>query len=197
MLRIGISGKMASGKTTLSERLQLYFNSNINSDQSLTATLSLAGPVKEVAKRYFLMPDDYKDRALLQQIGQQFRAIRPTVWVDLLASKAQTLEEEGLIECVVCDDIRFPNEVEMLQAEGWFIIRLEVNDEDRLKRIKRVYGSDWENHWDNRHEISETALDDFTGFDMVLDNPDLEAFDLCIEKLYSEIQDRPFQSPQA
>ena len=51
--------------------------------------------------------------------------------------------------------------------------------------MKTVYGADWKKHWDNRNEISETALDDVdVGWDFVLDNPTYKDLELFIPELY-------------
>lgn len=176
-LKFAISGKMCSGKTTLLNMIKKYHDVEVCSGGAsedvldVTRRFSLADPVKEVAHRYFGMPKGYKDRPLLQQIGQQFRNIDPLVWVKILIDRAHTYAEiqddlesdDGLCMkgCAICDDVRFPNEVNGLKEDGWITIRLEVDEEERLKRVKEVYGDDWENHWNNRHEISETALDDY------------------------------------
>ena len=62
-----------------------------------------------------------------------------------------------------------------------------IDAEERKTRLQRVYGDDWENHWTNRNEVSETALDnsDFN-WDFVLKNPtysDLEQFILELYRL--------------
>ena len=61
----------------------------------------------------------------------------------------------------ICDDVRFPNELEAMRKEGWITVRLEVNEDERLRRVKQTYGEEWESHWKNRFEESETSLDDY------------------------------------
>ena len=149
--KIAISGKMVSGKTTLLNAITAQ-----NPD---LVRVSLADPVKEVAYRYFKMGESEKDRSLLQKIGQRFRSIKPTIWIDLLNDTANENGADGLGS--ICDDVRFPNEVEAMKENGWVTIRLEVNEDERLKRVKNTYGATWESHWDNRFEESETSLDDY------------------------------------
>jgi len=211
-LKIAISGKMCSGKTTLLDLIQEYHDVEVCSggaDQDILQVaqrFSLADPVKEVAHRYFGMPEEYKDRPLLQQIGQQFRNIDPMVWVKLLIQRAneyadiqdELAETDGdsMIGCAICDDVRFPNEVNGLKEEGWITIRLEVDEEERLNRVKEVYGSDWENHWNNRFEISETALDDYSyEWDYTFTNASVEELIQAIPQIYERI--RLVNSPQA
>ncbi len=205
MLKVAISGKMGSGKTTFTNLLQQHHEnhipeSNLSRYEDIfiaSERLSLAAPVKKVAHDYFLMPLDYKDRSLLQQIGQKFRDIRPSIWIDLLIDNAhklsQTYEKRQMEGCLVCDDVRFPNEVTRLREDGWFLIQLQVDDAIRQERIKRTY-PDWETHWENRHEISETALDNHTeDWDLVLTNPSIDE----VKEAISEFYDRLSNSPHA
>ena len=173
--KIAISGKMVTGKTTL-----------LNAITALNpqfVKVSLADPVKDVAQRYFKMPKEDKDRSLLQKIGQQFRSIRPTVWIDLLNAEAEVNADGG--NSSICDDVRFPNEIESMKQNGWLTIRLEVNEEERLRRVKNTYGDNWQNHWDNRFEESETSLDgydfewDYVFTDMLYENIEVFAKELC------------------
>jgi len=203
---------MCSGKTTLLDMIAEYHDVEVcsggasNSILSVAERFSLADPVKEVARNYFRMPSDYKDRPLLQQIGQKFRDIEPMVWVNILIDRANAyadlqddLEETDgvcMMGCAICDDVRFPNEVESLKEEGWITIRLDVDDAERKKRIQDVYGEDWENHWNNRFEISETALDDYNfNWDFIFTNPSIEELIQAIPNIYDRFL--LSQAPQA
>ena len=135
--------------------------------------VSLGAPVKEVARNYFLMPADVKDRLLLQQIGQQFRTIKPDVWVELLMQNVDGLADTTEVELVICDDVRFENEFEAMQQDGWLTIRLTVDEAEQQRRLEMAYGDEYPKHWKNRNEISETDLDEATGFDMALHNLEL------------------------
>jgi len=92
LVGIAISGKMGSGKTTLADELLKQVLEH-SPNESHASKVSLATPVKQVAYDYFLMPSDEKDRELLQQIGQQFRQIKDSVWVDLLLNHVQGLSD--------------------------------------------------------------------------------------------------------
>lgn len=174
-MKIAISGKMGSGKTTLTnEILRQLQDLNLQGQR-----LSLADPVKEVARNYFLMPAHEKDRALLQKIGQQFRAIRASVWIDLMMARAENEEVVYL-----CDDIRFKNELEAVKQDGWISIRLEVSESEQKRRIQAAYGDSWNLHWQNRNEISETNLDGCdTSFDRVLTDLNLEDVPAVVKDL--------------
>lgn len=199
MLKVAVSGKMGAGKTTLTNLIQQHHELKQPQNEAFYAEpypcsrqLSLAAPVKKVAQEYFLMPENQKDRPLLQQIGQQFRQIRPSVWIDLLISQAHQISEEfrtqNIEGCLVCDDVRFPNELDALREDGWFLIRLEVDEEIREKRINHTYPKDAKIHWANRNEISETALDDYEGtWDLVLSNPDYTSLKQIVGDFYARL----------
>ena len=198
MLKIAISGKMGSGKTTLYEALAKFHNRNhymrYGTEEDVVHRFSLADPVKEIAINYFGMPVNKKDRKLLQQIGQKFRSIEENVWVRLMIEKVeyQELEQElwttqsRLWEAGICDDVRFPNEVEALKESGWIMIRLNVSEEEQKRRLKCAYGEGWKVHWKNRNEISETALDNYDfDWDYVFDDLDMKDIPQKVKEIYA------------
>jgi hypothetical protein len=77
------------------------------------------------------------------------------------------------VELVICDDVRFVNEFEAMQQDGWLTIRLTVDEAEQKRRLEMAYGDEYPKHWENRNEISETDLDEVSGFDMVLHNLEL------------------------
>ena len=141
-MKIGICGKMASGKTTLASHLEKGLNFEI---------ISMAGEVKRVGRELFGMTK--KDRPLLQQIGMKMREIRASVWLDAVISKSENYLQ------VVCDDIRFINEAKTLKDNGWMLIKLDIDDDLQKSRLQDTYGDDWELHWNNRTDPSETEVD--------------------------------------
>lgn len=145
-MKIAIAGRMASGKTTLAKALAKHWEGEI---------LSLGGKVKEVGKDLFGMVE--KDRPLLQQIGMKMREIRPDVWIDYMN---RTIDEDfaaDKYDVAIVDDVRFINEAEKLSAQGWRIVRLHIEEDLQRERLERTY-PDWEVHWDNRADPSETEV---------------------------------------
>jgi len=167
-MKIAICGKMASGKTTLANRL---------CDEGNYTRLSLAGMVREVAYTLFNMKQENKDRKLLQQIGMKMREIRPMVWIDYV------IEESKGYEFVVVDDVRFVNEAKQFKENGWKLVKLEITDEIQKSRLQNTYGDDWESHWNNRSDPSEAEVDKIPieWFDLVISPNDGDVF----EKIYS------------
>ena len=114
MSKIAITGKMCSGKTTLSNYLcQL---------QPKYQIFSFGKKVKEVAADLFGMDPNVKDRSLLTSIGQKMREINPDVWITYVLKQSEDIEY-----CLI-DDLRYQNEYESLVKHGWKIIQLKVSD---------------------------------------------------------------------
>jgi len=168
-MKIGICGKMASGKTTLASHLENNLKFEI---------ISMAGEVKRVGRELFGMTK--KDRPLLQKIGMKMREIRPTVWLDAVILQAKNHDK------VVCDDVRFINEAKSLKADGWLLVKLDIAEELQKSRLQKAYGDDWEVHWNNRSDPSESEVNEIPldWFDVVIQASD---DDSPIETLLTEL----------
>tara|TARA_R110000803_G_scaffold34651_2_gene75511 strand:+ start:82 stop:612 length:531 start_codon:yes stop_codon:yes gene_type:complete len=167
MLKIAVCGKMASGKTTLANMMV--------AEKDKGEVLSLAKKVKDIGRELFFMED--KDRPLLQKIGMKMREIKEDVWLDYLIQSADELVKEKDNSIVVVDDVRFVNEVQKLKENGWILIKIEIDAELQKERLQKTY-EDWETHWNNRTDASETEVDKVPEewFDFILDGSNLHEF---------------------
>ena len=138
-MKIAISGKMCSGKTTIADLI-------CTSDNQYTK-YSFASKIKEIAIELFNMK--HKDRDLLINIGSKFREINQDVWANYVLNETKNNQY-----CVI-DDVRFQNEVDLLIKNGWHIIQLDISDKIQEERIKMNYPDDYENHLKNRNHKSE------------------------------------------
>ena len=116
---LGLIAQMHVGKDTLAAHL-------INSD-TLWQRLAFADKLKEVVD-LLSMP---KTRAMYQNVGAGLRVNDPECWTRAV--------EEQIIEAPVASkfvitDVRYPNEVEMIQRFGGTLIVLTASDEDRWDR---------------------------------------------------------------
>lgn len=166
-MRIALTGKIASGKSFISQYLCDTHNFKI---------FSFAQPVKDICKDVFEMK--YKDRKLLQQFAEKCKEIDPDVWVKYL--ERDILKETGNI---VIDDLRFPNESIMLQKHGFKIIKLELNEKIQTKRIKETYPDTYKEHLERINHISESMYDSLP-FDYKIDMDNQEDILNKIEKLF-------------
>lgn len=155
---IGISGKLRSGKSTLTSYLAEYGFEE----------LLFAGGLKDMictllgVDRTTLESQEFKEteipwvgttpRKLMQTLGTEWgRTINPNLWVN------HTLNQARHFPKVVISDVRFPNELQALHDINAITVRI-VRDIDRSGE-------------EHTHP-SETALDhvDNRLFDVVIDN---------------------------
>jgi hypothetical protein len=117
-------------------------------------TTNYRGKTKEVQEKFGLIyhqPGQMTGREVLQYFGTNIcRKMYNDCWVKNTIKRIQT--EQPTI--AILGDVRFRNEVLAIQAEGGKVIRLLRNPSP-----------------DN--DKSETDLDDFTGFDCVIDNTNM------------------------
>ena len=140
-MKIAVTGKMCSGKTTLCNylceiepRFQIF---------------SFGKKVKDVASDLFQMNPKIKDRTLLTSIGQKMREINKDVWVNYVVQQCKDVEY-----CLV-DDLRYQNEYEALVKNGFKIIQLNISDELQEYRIRNIYPLNYFDHLNNRIHPSE------------------------------------------
>ena len=117
-LYLGISGKMGSGKTTLSDGL-------IKALTSLkVARVSLAKPLKDIQDIIHGYVDvqlkGEKDRDLLIALGMWGRGKSPDFWLE----RAVSAMEEIDADIIICDDVRFLNEADWFKDNG-LLMRIE------------------------------------------------------------------------
>jgi len=141
-MKIAITGKMCSGKSTVAQIL--------SEEDERFKILSFGRKVKEVAQDLFDMRD--KNRTLLVTIGTKMREIDPDVW-----TKYVLKQTKGLTHCII-DDLRYQNEYESLVKEGFKIIYLDIDPEIQENRIKINYPNNYEDHLKNRGHSSEQSI---------------------------------------
>lgn len=151
-LYLGISGKMGSGKTTLT-------NGIINALKHLMVKrVSLAKPIKDLQDIIYsdleLEMEGEKDRDLLIALGMWGRNKDPDFWLHQAVKKMKATKAH----IVICDDVRFLNEAEWFKKNG-LLIRLE--GEQRGDNVDES----------RKNDTTETDLDDFP-FEHVISNKD-------------------------
>lgn len=106
-------------------------------------------------------------REALQYWGPTVRRGQdPYYWINKAFKEA--LQELNAGKLVYVTDGRFPNEVDAANDAGFITIRLETSESERIKRIQSRDGKVPEEKALNH--VSETALDDYQRFDLVIDN---------------------------
>lgn len=115
----------------------------------------------------------------LQFLGTDIRRTQhPDYWVERAVDAAVATLAEGT--SVFLTDCRFPNEVEAARRLGLYTVRLEVAPEIQAARLRNRDGLSLDPKATTHP--SETALDGYTGFDLVVDNngPIVEAVEIVV-----------------
>lgn len=193
-LRIALTGRMRSGKSTIADHLWL------NHD---FAKVSFASSLKQLADRLFshLYEPIYEDcpfseggrtvkeyrkpRALLQELGQKMREIDEDVWIKQAEQDVELAEAWRSTAGVVIDDLRQPNEYEWARANGFIIIRVEASEELRLRRAKQA--GDSFSAEDMAHDTEQHA-DGFSVDYVITNDGDLDDLKRQVDEIMSEVK---------
>ena len=163
-MKIGLLGRMTSGKSTFARLLQ--------DEHPEYEIYSFAGKLKEIVNDLF--PGDAKNREILQTVGQFFRDISEDVWIDYLLKKIPS-------ENVIIDDVRYENEIIALKKRGFLIIYLGVSRETQIERIEKRFKNP-----DDLLRVSHESerADDLKGMaDLQLYSPDIDGTKQIIKTL--------------
>lgn len=178
MVKIAISAKMRGGKTATCMVLV---------DKYKYTKLSFASKLKESADEIFGIDssnevEKAKNRHIYQAYGQACRKIDPDCWINYVLRYVEAVDEKfdqhKLTRADFClDDLRFINEALALKQAGFFIVRLEVPREIRAKR--GILSSE--------NDISETDLDGWAGFDLVVNDDGTRSPEQIAEFILGEL----------
>lgn len=172
-MKIGISGKMGSGKTTLAKQINEYYS-------NIFYITSFAKKLKTLACELFNMDINNKDRLLLQQLGQSMRNINEDVWINYAIKDAKKYDN------VIIDDARFENEVLTLKNNDYFLIKLNISKDLQYKRLNKTY-INANSHINNSSDISETSIDNISNdiYDLIIDvdNNEIDILNIVINEI--------------
>jgi hypothetical protein len=120
-----------------------------------------------------------KDRKFLQFIGTEWaRSINPNIWIDLLITNSNKLNNQN----IYCSDVRFVNEFESLKKNGWILIKiLRPNiDSKRIGNGEHTHVSEIEldtfkdDKWDYIIENNGTIKELYNKLDNIIDDISLK-----------------------
>jgi len=107
--------------------------------------------------------------AVLQYLGKDVRQPQDEAyWVRKMLWNVLNNASKGLTSLI--PDIRFPHDANSVKESGGYLIRSDIDREEQLKRLKSRDGVDVSEEILNHP--SETALDDFQGFDLRFNSSD-------------------------
>lgn len=171
-MKFAISGKMRSGKDTITD--YLFENYSVESYSFAHALKNCCGFAFNISSDDLFVKKPENVRKCLQLFGQAGRAYNPDIWVDIcLDGMSKWTLKEGHVSIL---DLRLKNEANRLKKEGFILIRV---NRDRDKRFE--FGLS------NEDDITETDLDDYEEFDYIVNNNDTkEELYYLIDKIMEE-----------
>ena len=123
-------------------------------------------------ERFIIDGQAISSRRILQLVGQNMRAIQSDVWAKYVFKQISDISEQTGQNKFVISDCRFPNEIDV--ARAW-----EAEDVDnRQVFTARIDRKSLDKNYQGSNDVSETALDNYKDWDIILDNDD------SIEDLY-------------
>ena len=141
-MKIAISGPMGSGKSTIANM--------IKSGNDKYIIYSFGGKIKEIAYDLFNMNKNIKDRSLLINIADKMRMIDQDIWAKYI------VKQIGDNPCCIIDDLRFQNELDILEKDDdWIYIILQIDEQKRLDRLRSLYTDNYDDHIKNMTHLSE------------------------------------------
>jgi dephospho-CoA kinase len=165
---IAIVGKMYAGKTTLANQLV---------EDHGYSRVAMAGPLKLLAqlaygefvekdKEYATTDRDTGDvvvktgRSILQGIGQSLKYVDRDIWLKIFVNDTTNMDRAPY----VVDDVRFRFEADYLRDQGWMIVGVLTNDDERIRRAVELAGkapTDAELNHESEREAESIEVDAF------------------------------------
>lgn len=121
--KIIINGRGGSGKDLFADYLV---------DNYGFTKLTFADGIYDIAYKYFGMT--YKDRKLLQEIGEHMRKIDPLIWVNYTFGRVKDGQK------VVISDCRRANEYAYGLKNGFLPIKIQADLDKRIRRLEKRDG---------------------------------------------------------
>lgn len=174
MIVVLFSGKAEAGKTVSSK----IFKDLAQKEGKRAAVVPYGAYVKHTAKLLFDWngSKDEEGRQLLQWWGTDVvRAQDPDFWVKAVLDLATLAKDQ--LDYLIVDDARFPNEIDIWEQNGFdhYAIRVERPGHENALTSEQ------------RKHLSETALDEFQGFDYGISATDLDELRKQVEGMYELI----------
>lgn len=161
---VGISGKAGSGKDYISQNFLIPLGYKQFSF-AWHFKVWLIGKGEATHEEVFFTKPPHV-RKLLQEEGTERgrNVYGENVWCNTAGEWMRVLAENCGINKFVIPDVRFPNEVEFIQSVGGKVCRVIAPARSANNNLTE----------EARRHISETALDEFNGFDgFILNDPEV------------------------
>jgi dephospho-CoA kinase len=136
---LAFAGKQGSGKTHLAKSFELLGWSRVSIAAPIKDLVGMAYPNQPKDAPALIRGEQRTVREVYQEVGRSLReSISADFWFNIALNRINEQRHKGRF--VVVDDVRTPLECEMLRANGFTIVRLNVPDEVRAERIGGIIG---------------------------------------------------------
>ena len=185
---VGLSGKIGSGKNFVGE----HIIPRILPKNVVPIYLAYADQLKvEVYSRDKTKTIDYQNlyvektkevRRELQKYGTDIgRAGNKDIWVKAIDMWIMVFLErwhhKDLIPLFIITDVRFENEAEYIHKKKGILLRINAPKRTHIRMLQET-GDDKEAYDKIIQHASETALDNYTKYDYIIDNDNAQEADL-------------------
>ena len=160
-----LAGKAESGKTYTAEIMQKELSQSGLSVRIVPLALGLKLQARELG---WNGNKDAKGRTFLQDLGKLMKTYHgKDYYAKKTIGKISTLSP--FMDVIIVDDVRFPEEYKAFKGFNTSFVKIErPNHENKLSPKQRK-------------DISETALDDFKGFDEIFTNSGKKDYDEIVK----------------
>jgi dephospho-CoA kinase len=171
--KIAITGRMGSGKSSLSKIIQ---------EQEQAYVTSFSSKIRDIVVELNLTPN----RTILQETGDFFRKFDEHVWTNALLKEIDKIEKS-----IVIDGIRYEFERNKLVSSGFKIIKIITSsDTIRRSRISKrdnvsISNDIWEK-WQNHP--TELYVDKIIADYSITNNDSLEKLKISISEILDDLK---------
>lgn len=173
---IGFTGKMGSGKSTAIKLLEEVQHKDIILIKFAKPLYDIQEYIYSKISPVYQKPADFvKDRKLLQFIGTDWGrgTISESIWLDLWKAEVRHAREHNPDAIIVCDDVRFDNEAELIRSmDGKVVLITANNNEDRINSANGFKG----------HASEAGVSTEYLDF-IIENNSTLEDLEDCVRSL--------------
>ena len=172
-IKIAITGKMGSGKSTITKLIK-----EIEKDAFITSYSSV---IRKILQDLDLVPT----RDIMQATGDFFRKFDMDVWTNALLK-----EINGITNTIVIEGLRYSFERDKLVLNGFKVLKIDTPDELRKKRIEiRDKIAIDDNLWSNwQHHPTELFVDQIKVDFRILNNTSLSRLKELIDTILNQVR---------
>jgi len=169
---IGISGKMKSGKNTVATMInkitgnmfvEYAFGDKLKQVSSIITGDDISAYMTQESKSVFLPTWNMTRREILQKVGTECMRnnLDKNVWIKSMFANINIQDD------ILISDVRLLNEAQAVKERGGILIR--VNRPTAISNNNKGFNK-MLNFFKKKEHISETGLDNYDGFDYIIDN---------------------------